>query len=316
MTSQPRNAAEAWDRLERLVDRPVFMRMGGEGVPELYYEITASGQWAIHALAVRYPDSVPVRSRACTIECAEAGSLVCVRVVLAEPDFAPVFLRLADAVADRAKRQGAGSRPEALLLGEFMRWRHMLAPTSNGVLTNAQQLGLMGELSYLIHLLSRGMHSVECVQAWKGPLGSDQDFHLPSGMVEVKAIEHGRATVGISSLEQLDAYGSSLCLVAYSIQSDVSGAAGVTLNSLVDRVEELLEEDPQARFEFSSKLERVGYQRGAEYTSTRRVVRDVFAFNVDSSFPALRRSQLPAVVERASYELSLASLPNRLPTLP
>ena len=316
MTTHPKSAAEAWGRLERSAMQPVSLRMGGDGTPELYYEVTTSGQWSLLALADRYPGRLPVSSRACMVECREFDSHVCVRVVLVEQELSAVFLRLADAVADRAKQSGPKVRPEALLLGEFMRWRHMLSPASNATLSNAQQLGLMGELSYLVHLLGTGLSPLDCVASWKGPAGADQDFHHASGLVEVKAIEYGNAMVSISSLEQLDGSGCALHLVIYSFQSDTSAVNGTSLNGLVERVNELLDADPHALYEFSEKLERLGFLRNSEYATIRRVLRDVSIFSVDGAFPALLRSQVPAGIVSASYELAIGSLPNRCLRLP
>ncbi len=54
-----------------------------------------------------------------------------------------------------------------------------------------QLRGLFGELWFLRTVAIPSVGSLAAVHAWKGPLGSPQDFQLLDGLVEIKTILPG-----------------------------------------------------------------------------------------------------------------------------
>lgn len=193
------------------------------------------------------------------------------------------------------------------LLGRVRGWQEFMRNGREG-LNSETELGLVGELCLLQHLLDEGMLLFSAVDGWKGPLDGLHDFQLGAGAIEVKST---MATEGfpvrIASLDQLDeSQRSPLFLAALRFVTSELGAA---LPEFITDMRIRLEPDTAATRLFEQALIHVGYlDMHAELYSRRFSLSELRIHLVDSEFPRLAPFNVPTAIRRAQYELDLSLL--------
>ena len=206
----------------------------------------------------------------------------------------------------------------ARIESRYAAWRKFWQADRKG-LTQAEAMGLFGELSFLSRLLREGHDPDEVLSAWRGPEKAPKDFMLPDEWIEVKTIGSDRATVRISSIEQLSPApaGQTVArkgrLVVYQIDS-VKEKRGENLDSLVLKIKAFLKDFQHAILLFEDNLDLVGYKEGEGKAASAwfRIVGMLEYRASASDFPSLRREAVPIEIADASYELQLAGLRNWL----
>jgi hypothetical protein len=190
----------------------------------------------------------------------------------------------------------------SLFLGRIRAWQSFMSKPPRGVLGPEAELGLVGELVVLESLLDAGLSADAAVEAWQGPLDGLQDFAFDAGAIEVKA---SLAATGfparISSLEQLDDHLVRPIFLA-AVRAVLQNA-GETLPGRIARIRERL---GPARARFDMRLLHAGYDDAFEDGYTRRFsVPDLRLLRVGDDVPRLTRTETPAAVRSAEYELDL-----------
>ena len=188
------------------------------------------------------------------------------------------------------------------------RWRRFwLEAASPGMLDAAAEIGLIGELWFLLHWLG----TAASVRHWTGPLGDRHDFVTASISVEVKAasIRGGEMpTHPIAHLDQLaDPVNGSLMLFSLGMARDADGYA--TLPGLVAEAEELCQDTPHLHA-WRERIHAAGWRppHTEMYTRRFRVVSQQL-YRVDDQFPRLIRTsfngqQPPAGVSEVRYSIT------------
>lgn len=227
------------------------------------------------------------------------------RLSLNEPALVPVFAALCrDIVAHTKSVQS--QQLSAAVLHRIERWRNLLARDSSGF-TNSELQGLIGELLVLEFKLLSILSERQAVTAWTGPLGSPQDFVLPSGQhLEVKTIDRDAGTVQINGLGQLDAGADSLALVVVRVETTgVSAQGAVTAPILVSRLRARFSSDSDTLNEFDAALASFGWHDDAshELFALRPVAID--EYEVSAQFPRLVRTNVPSGVQDAVYVINV-----------
>lgn len=209
------------------------------------------------------------------------------------------ILRCLDAAGTADPRELA-----RLFLGRVSDWQTFMA-RKRRPLSPEKQLGLMGELWLLQHLMqtSLGAAAVDC---WQGPLHAAQDFHVASGALEVKSSITGSAFLAkINSIEQLDTEKAPMFLAALRFEVTNDGT------DLVGMVALLRDQMAQAGLlrVFDALLLVAGYQdEHAEHYGRKLLLSDARAFAIGEDFPCLRRSSIPVQVRKALYSLDIEAL--------
>ena len=144
-----------------------------------------------------------------------------------------------------------------LFLERIAAWQAFMGQDNSMALSAEAELGLFGELTFLAMLLDKGVAPRIGIFAWRGPLGSPQDFVFAKGSVEVKSTHRvGAFPAFISSLEQLDdSLAPPLFLAALRF---TTGAAGRTLDALIKELRRVLAPEVEAAAEFDSRLLHAG----------------------------------------------------------
>lgn len=204
--------------------------------------------------------------------------------------------------------EAGADRDEALsrALQRTRRWHHLLRGRRANGLSVEEQLGLVGELSFLRELVS-AFGPDTAIEAWTGPTGSAKDFELIGSCVEVKAKRvAAKPFVAISSEDQLaDVEGSRLCLRVVNVASAVL-PEGQSLHDHVRVTAKMFEEDGAAFDAWEETLYSTGYDPENDYDERRWLLGAATDYEVTEGFPRISAPLAPGV-ENVRYVIALDS---------
>lgn len=220
------------------------------------------------------------------------------------------LLELADGLAGHVPAQRC-----ALVVKRLQAWRQFMQDRSRNF-TDAQELGLAGEILFLTACLKHGVLIPSVQEFWTGPRGNAKDFTFcGSTFVEVKTSTEARPLrAKIDSLEQLDTTGiQKLYLAAITLEKASSEAADSqepddippfkTLAEIADAAEGLLPSDIQ-KLEFRSNLLTAGFSDEQREQCTHRFkLTDLRLFEA-TALPRLTPGSIPGIIS-AKYEIEL-----------
>lgn len=224
------------------------------------------------------------------------------------PALTDAFISLVSELATKSAAAADESTALGIFLETLAEWQELLTARSDRLSESALR-GLIAELWFGFESGAHGHPKADVARAWAGPLGGAQDFQFlaPGHQYEVKSLRPGRSTVEVSSEEQLDGDDVKLAVVCLEEVSDPPG--GITLPGLVTTIRSSLS-DGADRAEFNRRFARLLIDLDeAWYSEHAYAVRHLQIFDVSEDFPALRRSQLPKEIERASYRVDIQHLP-------
>ena len=178
--------------------------------------------------------------------------------------------------------------------------------TNSNTLSEAEIKGLIGELIFLYNRLFAEVGVSKAIGAWSGSEKTRKDFALEHTWFEVKAIDYGKDTVHISSIEQLDSPIEGE-LVIYQLERMAEEYNGKTLNKLVS---DILRSIPSIQDieVFHSKLEAANYSYCPKYDEFVYELRSVDEYRVDSSFPRIMRADISPAIAKASFDITLSEI--------
>lgn len=227
---------------------------------------------------------------------------------LVRPELVKVFFLLCDDLIESCRQVGAGDDPVARLMARFTRWQRLLDRGHDGLLSELELRGLMGELLFLFYRVLPGNDPLGSVTAWTGPMGFDQDFSFPNQLCEVKTITTSATSIQISSAEQLDVRSTPIRLEVVTLDDADAGTRGSTTPlEVVRQIERALESSPDALDLFDSRLIEAGFVSRVEYGSRYYLYLGMREYEVASGFPSIVRSQLPVGIGKVGYEIQLAA---------
>lgn len=190
------------------------------------------------------------------------------------------------------------------MLRRVRMWQQFMS-RGMGPLSPEAELGIAGELYFIILLLEAGISPGVVLSGWVGPDDAPQDFLIGDGAVEVKAtMSTSGFPVKIGSLEQLDdSTTAPLFLAAIRF---LGGDGGATLPEMVVDVEHLLSDEPGAIESLRERLMIAGYSSAqASHYSRRFEPKELRIFTVKDGFPRLTAAAVPVGVTRTTYEINL-----------
>lgn len=216
---------------------------------------------------------------------------------------------------DNAVASGASeSKLLRIFIGRVFAWQQFMSRGAAPLSLEAE-LGLIGELSFMVLLLESGAPMDMTLNGWVGPDDAPQDFMLGDGAIEVKAtMSSASLSVKIGSLEQLDdSVVSPLFLAALRFSRD---GEGLTLPEIILKLEKLLQGDAGAISFFRQKLLVAGYSETHISQYTRKFAfKECRIFSISESFPRLTHGLVTLGVIKALYEINLDNAHNYLTDL-
>lgn len=275
---------------------------------EVYVGVSDLGHPMVQVRSTVKPN-LPDLSELVLINRNETGGHWVLSLILQDPRFAEVFLRL---VAHLVAASGRRTTPEeawAAVDAVLHEWRKLLQARPTGVLSIEELRGLVGELWLLLHRFAARMPIDRAISGWLGPLNAPQDFwYEESGFHEAKSIGPTTTHVRISSANQLDEPGMELIVLQVpQVAETVTGA--VNLASLVRQATAGLNAVGVPPDELDLRLKRMGVDiTHPFYAENWFRISVVQTFVVTETFPALRQSSLPSGVERVRYSLARSNI--------
>lgn len=299
-----RKIESRWQALDPAHDKPVFQLLDAEHPLKLYIGRGITGEYLFLVVDAEPPPKLnELRSvRISAIERADGQwSLL---LTLSQTELASVFALLCEDLVESTRQLVRGSSGMKLVSRRLANWRRLMAEGVNELLSSAEVRGLVGELLILENYFLNRLGHVDAVNSWHGPFGSDQDFVIAEEAWEVKTIYPDSTAIQISSENQLDSRSRTINLAVISLH-EVVGKSGYTLNELVSRLRDHMDDHPLARDAFDERLDVLGYLARNEYDSTRFRVGKARAFQVQEGFPCIREMDLPQGVMEVQYKVQL-----------
>lgn len=191
------------------------------------------------------------------------------------------------------------------LCGRYNSWKKLFKPHV-GKLSDAEIMGLTGELLFLRDKMipKYGVH--KAIESWMGPEKYHKDFSISDFWYEVKAIGSGKHEVNISSLEQLDSSDNGY-LAVYQLEKMSPAYDGIKLSQLVASLMGGIQtvEDKEA---FMSKLSLYDYDMSSDYDDCVYAISDFSIYLVDGEFPRLSRKDMPEAIGDVQYSINLSEI--------
>ncbi|MDY0194952.1 MAG: PD-(D/E)XK motif protein [Sulfurovaceae bacterium] len=185
------------------------------------------------------------------------------------------------------------------------RWQQLLKQDRNQDMSLERQMGLFSELLCLKDIVTPKVGLEQAIISWVGADFDKQDFLLDNAIIEVKSYRTTKSPlINISSLQQLHSDKEPIYLLTYSLmQSD----NGVSVDSLVNEIEILLEDEPK-------ELQNVFDNKLLEYGFIPEIVKTPFfkflvdknrAFFVSDKFPKILPSHVKSQITKVKYTIDL-----------
>jgi hypothetical protein len=194
------------------------------------------------------------------------------------------------------------------LLERLAKWQSLFEKVGKLGLSDEGQRGLYGEIYFLRFFLNNALDKNYCLKSWLGPERSIQDFQYSNWAVEVKTT-HGNnhQKIHITSERQLD---DSIIekIFLYHLSLDIRVGNGESLNSLIDEVSELLNDNTMASNLFKLKLLEAGYYETHRplYDERGYTIRQENLYRVAGNFPRITESQIPIGVGDVRFSIVLS----------
>lgn len=232
--------------------------------------------------------------------------LLTLRFSLDNNDLLEYFCTFCQDLLDSVKVTNDDETAYHTLRSRYYSWRQLFRP-DNARLTEAEIMGLIGELLFLrdYMIIERGIDGA--LESWMGPEKTHKDFSDQQDWFEVKTISFGKASVRISSIEQLDSDIDGT-LVVYELEKMSPSFEGIRINQLVNNIIALLVNVSQ-RETFMAKLQLFGFDFSDENDNLVFALRNQYMYKVDyENFPRLHRALVPEAITHVQYELLLTEI--------
>ena len=201
-----------------------------------------------------------------------------------------VFTTFVSNILHVFKNLDEGEKVYEKLLQRVTDWQEMLSRPINKSPSQAETVGLLGEVLFLRDFLIPNLGAEESMNCWTGPIAHKKDFIKNDIGVayEIKTSHKNVESISISSFEQLDSCGyQALYLVHQTMREDVD--EGESLVEVIQSTRLALTEDPNSIDNFDTYIIGLGWtleNMAIEYAKTRYSMnnRDFYKAN-NENFP-------------------------------
>lgn len=195
----------------------------------------------------------------------------------------------------------------AHLIARLQDWLKLFSRSGNNGLTDAQALGLRGELQLVKWLLTKTKNQREVVEGWRGPNGDKSDIGWGACRIEIKA---KRATskphLSISSVDQLAENPGRLFLYVANLNS--GSEDGLSITDLIMQIYDLIGVDLSTKQTFDSKLMMAGYDPEDMACQTLFQEAGIQIYEVTHEFPKITSDMISSAITKVTYELELGQI--------
>jgi hypothetical protein len=187
-------------------------------------------------------------------------------------------------------------------------WRRLFENSQPDGLTIEKQIGLYGELYFLLKCIESKGAEIHVLDAWLGPDGYNQDFIFNTSAVEIKTSAANHPAIGITN--ELQLYNdTNNDLYLYFLSIDIRKGKTNTLNTLIDFIKTTFQSQPDLIRNFNMKLQKYGYyEKDTElYNNRQFIVRSVRTYQIADGFPTLTPANIPDGIFNVSYKIEFSA---------
>ena len=225
--------------------------------------------------------------------------------ILTDDAYKELFDKFCEDLAESSRSVSSEEDGPSFLAERYSLWRTMFRNSNKGRLSELEIKGLIGELVFLSRYMFEEYGVDEALSAWCGPDGVDQDFRIGDYWYEVKAVNAGKETVHISSVEQLDTVSDGELVAVRVEQTSNSDFNGVTLNGLVASIRGQLSGNVAS---FDQCLLKHNYVSLSEYDNMYFRIYGYERYAITKVAPVLRSGNITAAATHVQYDLALSML--------
>lgn len=195
------------------------------------------------------------------------------------------------------------------IFSRLAHWKSLFEEPTNSFPEN-QQIGLIGELSFINDTLIKKFNYKKVLNIWRGPIPEPQDFVSDKWAIEVKAQRATSAPlISISSLDQLDTCNGPVFINHRKFSDAISPShSNLTLSNQIESILKEIGRDNFYREYFLGLLKNLGYEHDAAYSQKQYVLKVSDYYSVNKDFPRLMSSSLPNSIVKGSYTIDLQGL--------
>ena len=238
----------------------------------------------------------------------DPGDETDVELMLTDAQHRDIFDLLVRDLVETAEQPEDEAVGVSRLLARLSEWQQLLRRLSPGGLSPEAELGVWGELWVLREVLAPAIGIRDAISAWRGPMGSDQDFQMGAVCMEVKtSAAHNLDGIPVASERQLEVP-EDVVLVLVGLSVDARIGHGETLGDMV-RVVRSSAAEAGCLSMLDDRMEGSGCGTGDAqlHGDMGYSVRSSAPFLVGPGFPKLVSTDLPVGVSDVRYRISLAS---------
>lgn len=293
------------DRFKEFTQPNKFSRVDSDHILDLFIGLDDKGRKAIE-LRDKFTYKKVLSSGAIEVNQYKKAEYNTIRLSLTNSDISGLFYKFCDDLIEQTRMLTEKAEGYRTIVNRYYQWKKLFTAGKNNLLTEAEIMGLIGEILFLKNYLLNKVGSSEAIASWSGQELTHKDFSLNDRWYEIKTVSSGKSDVKISSLEQLDSDNDGE-LVVFSLEKMSEAYDGIKLNDLVIETADLFKIDAE-REAFLSKVAIQGYMFNSYYDSFVYEINSMTRYLVSEGFPVLTRDIVPNEVVKASYSLDLAQI--------
>ena len=298
-----------WDEIDRASRKGVTTRVMVEHKLDLFIGYSNSGGRLLKlksGQSVFISTNLPDFENIDLVLSDERGSNE-LSLILVDSQLKDLFSAISHDLVNASASASTAAAAAQIFLNRLGRWADLLEERRRNGLSFSQQLGLLGELCFLVEMLEKNwVTPTTIITGWRGPDGDARDNSLGAISVEVKAaLATSRKVLKISSLDQLDTEDRQLVVFRYQFSPADSG---ISLASLIKTIESILRPLSAEWSDLWRKLYLLGYDSEADYADAGYIEVDKDLYLIEHDFPKLTPTNVSPAIRKASYEIDCAMI--------
>lgn len=229
-------------------------------------------------------------------------------LTLKKEEYDKIFTKLCWDLIESSEKPESEEKSVKYIVSRFKKWQDLLENIKNQSLSEQVIKGLIGELFFLKEYALPKYGIINSIDGWVGPLGGDKDFLYQDYWIEIKSISPGKNNFTVSSLEQLDSREEGKLFLIYIEKSTKTDKNSITLPRLIDEIRKELIYDANALEIFDLKVSTIGDVSNAEHSEKYYTVKKVTEYQINESFPRIKREELPPEITEVIYDISISAI--------
>lgn len=290
-----------------IMSRDVYQRVDDTHPVNLYLGIDDMSRWTLLLVCDNRPKPL-FSSKVISVRLGKRNdSRWALSFSLIDDNYKDLFILFCNDIIETSRP--LKNKGSSYVISRYEEWKNMLANSKNGLLSDLQIKGLLGEMYFIENELISLYGIEEAVSSWMGPELGHQDFVIDNTWYEVKTVSSGMEEVRISSVEQLDRKEDGKLIIVFVDKTSVTNEKALNLNSIYYKLlSQMIDDD--IKIVFNKKLFKLGYYPRPEYEDEDYtfMISGVSHYCVTESFPCLRRNSIPSNIIRADYTISLPAI--------